>query len=945
AGFDLTKFMFESQKLADVNLRVFADSGTVQAHLRHGPARMDANAMLGPDSALSGAFALNVPSLKEFGEMLRGSHLDGSLAARGSIGGNLRQPVVDATLTGAEIRYRNFPVDSLMADVRAGGRSVVIRSASIAGRWSGRGAEEAPFGLDSLRGTLAYRGTLSGTPKALKGRFVMLASGMAYERYHIDSLRLAASIDSSMIRLEEAMLRNDTLALRLTGAYDLAARDGELQGGLQPTAMLQAGGADGRQGGRIDAVARLLAGGLRGHLQLDDVDLASLLSLVQDSVRVGGRASINADIGGDKKNPDADFTLLVRDPVYADFRLDSIFVKGGLHNGLAALQTMSLGGRGQSVQGKASIKLERDSAGMLTVGERSATSGSIETKSLNLRSVQSMIKTNKGLSGTASLALHWDGTVGSPSLHGTLAIDTLHAVPNERVGPVAFSMRGSIDGRTFVVDTASGTLLNRPFSLRGKLTAESLSQFAADIAFRVADSSLISGRGTIARDRYDLKVLIDRFDLAVAQPFVPSLKRLEGVLNGKIQLAGSPQAPRTQGTLDVSRLTVQPALLDSPLTGGLARLRFDGNTVHVDSVFIRSAEGGYVLTTGSVALANNKPQQMNFKTVIRKFAVSSEDNFKARVDSAEITVRTKGEQMVVDGDLVLGESRLTRNVDPGLIFGGNPKVQRVAAPGAATAAGAQGTLLNLRIHRSDSVWIDNNLAKMRFDIEMAVRGSTGKPIPAGKVGIPEGKLIYLDRDFTVKQGDIYFADPNKINPEIHFQAESQVEDYQGMNASTYVITISAQGLLNQLDIQLTSDPQLDKPDIVALLTLGATRNELSGGGTQGSGTGGVVADRAKQLASEKLGSTIGNAAGKLLGLDQVSLSGNIFNPSEGGGPELMVSKRVSKKAKVSYSTNVGHMNDQSIRLDYELTKIWSLSGETTQGGNTQFGFQYKLVFP
>ena len=38
------------------------------------------------------------------------------------------------------------------------------------------------------------------------------------------------------------------------------------------------------------------------------------------------------------------------------------------------------------------------------------------------------------------------------------------------------------------------------------------------------------------------------------------------------------------------------------------------------------------------------------------------------------------------------------------------------------------------------------------------------------------------------------------------------------------------------------------------------------------------------------------------------------------------------------------MNDQSLRLDYELTKAFSLSGETTQGGSSEFGISYTIKF-
>jgi len=220
-------------------------------------------------------------------------------------------------------------------------------------------------------------------------------------------------------------------------------------------------------------------------------------------------------------------------------------------------------------------------------------------------------------------------------------------------------------------------------------------------------------------------------------------------------------------------------------------------------------------------------------------------------------------------------------------------------------------------------------------------GRPSKPILAGQVSIPEGDVFYLDREFEVKEGVFLFSNPNELDPEIHLTAETEVISYQGMEASTYVITFSAQGLLSELETNFSSSPQLDNSDIIALLTLGVTRTQM----TQGGGSGSVLGDRAKELAGEKVSGLIARKAGKLLGLDEVTVTGNLFDFGDNWGPQLVISKNISPRTKVTYSTNVGHMNDQSFRVAYQLTSTLSLEGETDESGNSTLSIIYGLDFP
>ena len=74
------------------------------------------------------------------------------------------------------------------------------------------------------------------------------------------------------------------------------------------------------------------------------------------------------------------------------------------------------------------------------------------------------------------------------------------------------------------------------------------------------------------------------------------------------------------------------------------------------------------------------------------------------------------------------------------------------------------------------------------------------------------------------------------------------------------------------------------------------------------------------------------------------MEGNLFNIGKSTGPQLVASEQISDRVGITYSTAVGHLNEQQIRLDYRLSKYFSLEGQTDQKGRSGIDVKYKLRF-
>ena len=71
---------------------------------------------------------------------------------------------------------------------------------------------------------------------------------------------------------------------------------------------------------------------------------------------------------------------------------------------------------------------------------------------------------------------------------------------------------------------------------------------------------------------------------------------------------------------------------------------------------------------------------------------------------------------------------------------------------------------------------------------------------------------------------------------------------------------------------------------------------------------------------------------------------NLFNFGEAWGPRLVASEKISDRLEITYSTNVGELNQQGVSLDYSFTKKFAISGYTNQMGNSGIDLKFKMKF-
>jgi translocation and assembly module TamB len=229
-----------------------------------------------------------------------------------------------------------------------------------------------------------------------------------------------------------------------------------------------------------------------------------------------------------------------------------------------------------------------------------------------------------------------------------------------------------------------------------------------------------------------------------------------------------------------------------------------------------------------------------------------------RLDRTNFFVGAKAAQAKVEQvELTPGELRqLARDFGPSVLKHGKE------SPGLL-----ERTRLDLAVQLPGQVWI-RRTSSPEMDIELLgkvqLTQSPGQemrffghvePVPG------RGTIEFSGRQFRLSEGDINLAGPVD-STKLDVNASYQVPTQGGANDEGVLIDVHAEGRLDSLALDFTSDPSLSQDDILSYIITGrpASDNPLFEGTGGGGGGGG-------QVAMSTLTSAISNAAGQGLGFD------------------------------------------------------------------------------
>jgi translocation and assembly module TamB len=350
---------------------------------------------------------------------------------------------------------------------------------------------------------------------------------------------------------------------------------------------------------------------------------------------------------------------------------------------------------------------------------------------------------------------------------------------------------------------------------------------------------------------------------------------------------------------------------------------FTRTRMHIDSLTART--GGGTLDLKGEANTYNGQVNYNLTATGKEVRLRYPPGVSSTADAELHWVGTRAAS-TISGSILVTKLAVT----PGFDFGSYLERSRQAAAITAANSPLYNVKLDIAVRTAPELQMKTAVARLSGDADLHVRGSVASPSVLGRADILEGDATFNGIKFRLERGDITFANPVAIEPQVNLQATTHVRNYD--------LDVTVTGTPDRLNVNYRSEPPLPKSDIIALLALGRTSEE-SEQLQQQSGQTPFTDEASALIINQAINSTVSSRLQKIFGVSRIKIDPQGLttetNPTA-RGPQVTIEQQFANNVSLTYSTNVSQSSQQIIQGEYFFTRNISAVGTRDQNGVVSF---------
>lgn len=400
------------------------------------------------------------------------------------------------------------------------------------------------------------------------------------------------------------------------------------------------------------------------------------------------------------------------------------------------------------------------------------------------------------------------------------------------------------------------------------------------------------------------------FDASFLSAYLPQ-GNVSGPVSVTLRAEGAPDAPRLTGKAVLNGVDFAPAGGGTPVEGLTGTLVLTPGKVTTSGLTLRY--DGNVEISGSVGLAGTALNGVRVNAHLEGLKSQPFPGFRTIV-SGDLVLLGDTSLRTVRGDLTMLKGTYDQGVNLGLsTLLGKMSGSSAGLVPATTPLDAVGLEVRIGIPPS-AIEIRNNIARLRADGNLVVRGTWGRPLLFGQVEAEDGgRLTLRGLKYDVLGAKLLFSNPAKIDPFFEVEARTDVKDYR--------VTVALSGTMSRMVPRFSSDPPLSEAQIISLLTTGDVPASVSSGAPVSSpiSTEVSIAQATRELLAGLATDAAASRTKDFLKLDRLQID-PIFIGSTFDAPRLTVGKNLSPDLSVTYSYKASTNQEQVIQVEYQLSR-------------------------
>jgi translocation and assembly module TamB len=422
-------------------------------------------------------------------------------------------------------------------------------------------------------------------------------------------------------------------------------------------------------------------------------------------------------------------------------------------------------------------------------------------------------------------------------------------------------------------------------------------------------------------------------NLAILQIFNADLLG-SGISVVDATVRGSLTEPDVEGRLELRNASLYLEGLPTGLDQANGLIIFDRNRATVDTLTATTGGGRVVIQRGSF---------VGFPGPVLLYRVqASADNVRYRSpDGVSLTANAAlnmigtSENSVLSGTVTVIRVGFNPTTDVGGLLANT--VKPVSAPTAPNEY-LRGIQFDVRIESSASLEIQTSLTRnVEAEANLRLRGTPDRPVIVGNIAVNEGQIDFFGNRYSINRGEVNFYNTAKIDPIIDMDLETTVRGI--------TVDISFTGPLNKLNFSYRSDPPLQANDIIALLAVGRTpltANPVAS--TQTNTNSNYLSMGSNNLLEQAITAPASGRLQRFFGVSHLRLDPQLSDITSVPQARLSLEQQLSKEVTLTYITNVTRTQEQIVRVEWDLSRQWSVVALRDENGEFSLDVQYRRRF-
>ena len=303
-----------------------------------------------------------------------------------------------------------------------------------------------------------------------------------------------------------------------------------------------------------------------------------------------------------------------------------------------------------------------------------------------------------------------------------------------------------------------------------------------------------------------------------------TFSQVTGRARASLHLTGTPAAPIVAGWIKLEPIgfTLRGTSREFGIKAGLITIA--NKRIHIKEVRGSVDEGTFV-ADGRIKLKKKWPYDMNISLRGQSIPVKKARSYELELNT-NLRLRVVDGKATISGLVDVADGRFTETFDVVSRAFLKRRVYERRAPFWETNELLRNAKLNITVASHGPLLIKNNLADIRLEGNINLRGTPLKPKFGGQIRAESGtfRIPFLRGQFSVRSGELDFDHPFGFG-ETYVKIVGETT-YTDTSETEHDITVSLEGPLSRIGIKLSSSTGLNQSQVLMLLASGRTMDQL-----------------------------------------------------------------------------------------------------------------------